>query len=132
MDPAERFPVSPGKAEALFARIRALNIDLRLIEERFSRGGGPGGQKINKTSNRVQLVYPPLDARVSCQATRSRALNRFLALRELVDHIEMKVSPGTSKRLKDIERIRANKARTGRRARAKTKDPLVPPAEGGT
>ncbi|HEX7901389.1 MAG TPA: peptide chain release factor-like protein [Planctomycetota bacterium] len=121
MDLTERFPVSPGKVEALVARLRALGVDARLIDESFTRGGGPGGQKINKTSNRVQLSYPPLGVAVRCQESRSRSLNRFLALRQLADQIEMKVSPGTSKRLKDIDRLRASKARAGRRARAKHK-----------
>jgi peptide chain release factor len=126
----ERFPVSPGKVEALLARLKALGIDPLLIEESFIRGGGPGGQKINKTASRVQLRYPPLDLGVSCQDSRSRSLNRFLALRELVDQAEIRLSPGTSKRLRDIERRRASKARAGRRARAKVSprpsEPLPP------
>lgn len=119
VDLSERFPVSPGKVESLRARLAALGVDLRLVEERFTKGGGPGGQKINKTSNRVQLSYPPLGLEVRCQESRSRSLNRFLALRELADQIEMRLSPGTSKRLQDIERLRASKARASRRARAK-------------
>lgn len=105
--------------DALRARLAALGVDLRLVEERFTRGGGPGGQKINKTSNRVQLSYPPLGIDVRCQESRSRSLNRFLALRELADRIEMKLSPGTSKRLRDMDHLRASKARAARRARAK-------------
>lgn len=119
MDLSERFPVTPAKVDALLARLRALGVDPRLIDERFSRGGGPGGQKINKTSNRVELAYPPLGIDVRCQESRSRSLNRFLALRRLLDAIEMKVSPGTSKRLRDIEKIRARKARARRRSRNK-------------
>ena len=112
----ERFDVSPGKVEALFERIKTLAIDPRLIEEGFTRGSGKGGQKINKTSNRVQLYYPPLDIRVSCQRERKRTINRFLALRELVDQIEMKISPETSERLKEIEKIRKRKSRRQERA----------------
>ena len=105
--------------EALFARIQRLGIDVKLIEEGFSRGGGKGGQKINKTSNRVQLYYPPLDLGVACQRERKRSLNRFLALRELVDRIEMKVSPETSERLKETARLRKNKARRAAKAEEK-------------
>ena len=89
------------------------------MSESFSRGGGKGGQKINKTSNRVQLSYPPLDLRVACQRERKRSLNRFLALRELVDQIEMRVSPETSERLKEIERLRKRKARASSRSAQK-------------
>ena len=107
----ESFDVSPAKLADLKARIARLAIDLRLIEESFVRGGGKGGQKINKTANCVQLYYPPLDIRVRCQRERRRTVNRFLALRELVDQVELKVSPETSQRLQEIERIRRRKAR---------------------
>lgn len=119
MNLSEKFPVSAGKIEALRARMAALGIDARLIEESFVRGGGPGGQKINKTASCVQLRYPPLDLSVRCQRERSRSLNRFLALRELVDEIEIRVSPGTSARLREIEKRRRSKGRAGRRARAR-------------
>ncbi len=114
----ESFDVSPAKVEELKARILRLGIDVRLIEEAFVRGGGKGGQKINKTANCVQLHYPPLDIRVRCQRERKRSVNRFLALRELVDQIEMKISPGTSERLRDFERIRKRKSRRRERTAA--------------
>lgn len=112
----EDFGVAPGKLDELKARLTRLKIDLGLIEESFSRGGGKGGQKVNKTSNRVQMSYPPLDIRVACQRERKRSLNRFLALRELVDRIEMKISPETSGRLQEMERLRRRKARAHARS----------------
>ncbi|MBI5211665.1 MAG: peptide chain release factor-like protein [Elusimicrobia bacterium] len=117
----EHFDVSPGKVAELLARIRRLGIDPAAIEEGFIRGSGKGGQKVNKTANCVQLRYPPLDLVVRCHKERRRTVNRFLALRELADRVEMKVSPGTSERLAEIERLRRNKlrrARRGRQARA--------------
>jgi len=119
MNLTEGFDISPGKIAALFARIAALQIDPATIEEQFVRGGGPGGSKINKTSNCVVLRYAPLELVVRCQRDRRRSLNRFLALRELVDQIEMRISPGTSQRMRDLDRKRSSKARAGRRARAK-------------
>ncbi|MDD5657769.1 MAG: peptide chain release factor-like protein [Elusimicrobia bacterium] len=115
----ERFDVSPAKVEELKARIARLAVDIRLIEEAFVRGGGKGGQKINKTANRVQLCYPPLGIRVVVQRERRRTVNRFLALRELVDQIEMKISPETSERIREIERSRRRKARGEARGRLK-------------
>lgn len=103
--------ITPAKLEALKARIARLGIDLRLVDEQFTRGGGKGGQKINKTSNAVLLRYPPLGLVVRCQRERRRSLNRFLALRELVDEIELRISPETSGKLKEIGRIRKRKAR---------------------
>ncbi len=119
MNLTERFGVSPGKAAALLDRIHRLGIDTASIEEGFTRGGGPGGSKVNKTSNVVMLSYPPLGLAARCGRDRRRSVNRFLALRELVDRIEIAVSPGTSSRLMQGERRRLSKARAGRRARAR-------------
>ena len=127
----EAFDISPAKLAALLARIAALGIDPAAIEEQFVKGGGPGGSKINKTANCVVLRYEPLGLVVRCQRDRRRTLNRFLALRELVEQAEVKLSPATSPRLKEIERKRRNKARSGRRARARhaaLKPPEAPPA----
>ena len=115
----EKFAVSPGKVAALLQRIARLRIDPNLIDERFARGGGPGGQKTNKTSNAVVLTYAPLELTVRCREDRRRSVNRFLALRELVDRIEMAVSPETSARLREIEKSRASKDRAHRRAVAR-------------
>jgi protein subunit release factor B len=108
--------VTPAKVQELLRRIAALAIDLDAIEERFIRGGGRGGQKINKTSNCVQLRYAPLDIDIRCQEDRRRGVNRFLALRRLVDEIEFRVSPETSEKGRRILEIRARKARARRRS----------------
>lgn len=115
----EDFGVAPAKLEELKARLLRLKVDAALIEETFSRGGGKGGQKVNKTSNRVQLAYPPLDVRVACQRDRKRSLNRFLALRELADRIEMMISPETSLRLREMDRVRRRKSRSRARTAKK-------------
>ncbi|MDD5210700.1 MAG: peptide chain release factor-like protein [Elusimicrobiales bacterium] len=103
--------ITAAKVEALKARIARLGIDLRLVDEQFTRGSGNGGQKINKTSNAVLLRYPALGLVVKCQRERKRSLNRFIALREMVDKIEARISPETSERLREIARIRKKKAR---------------------
>ncbi|MFC1705550.1 peptide chain release factor family protein [Planctomycetota bacterium] len=110
-------PVRRAKLDDLKARIERLNIDLEAIEERFIRASGPGGQKVNKTSAGVQLRYPQLGIVVKWTRERSRAVNRFLALRELVDEIELRLSPETSKRLREHERLRKQKARRRRRSK---------------
>ncbi|MEK7389063.1 MAG: peptide chain release factor-like protein [Elusimicrobiota bacterium] len=115
----EDFGVAAVKLAELKARIARLGVDVAAISETFSRGGGKGGQKINKTSNRVQLSYEPLGLRVACQRERKRGLNRFLALRELVDQIEIRISPETSERLLAMERIRRRKSRRAARSAAK-------------
>ncbi len=107
----EFWDITPQKVADLKARIALLAVNLAVIEEQFVKGGGKGGQKINKTSNCVVLKYPPLGIVVRCQRERRRSINRFLALRELVDRIEMQVSPETSERMKEMERIRKRKRR---------------------
>lgn len=124
------FPdVRPAKLEELKGRIARLKIDLRLVEEQFVKGGGKGGQKINKTANTVLLRYAPLGLVVRCQRERRRSLNRFIALRELVDEIELRISPGTSEKLKEIERLRKRKADKRRRARDKGLPPAAEPLD---
>lgn len=120
------FGVSPGKVDDLRRRIERLGIDLAQVEESFIRGGGKGGQKINKTSNCVQLRYAPLDLVVRCQEDRRRAVNRFLALRRLVDEIEFRVSPETSEKGRRIAKLRAAKARARRRSVSESANPPPP------
>jgi len=111
--------INPKKVSGLLARIASLHIDPALVEENFIRGSGSGGQKINKTSNAVQLKYPPLGLIVRCQRERRRSLNRFIALRELVDEIETRISPATSERLKKFKKMRKRKASRARKQRIK-------------
>jgi len=82
--------VRKNKIEELKNKINYLGISLSDIEEKFVKGGGKGGQKINKTNNAVMLRYVPLNVMVKCQKDRSLSVNRFIALRELVDSIEKK------------------------------------------
>ena len=52
-------------------------------EESFVRGGGPGGQKINKTASTVVLRDPETGIEVRVSQERSLARNRAIA-RELL------------------------------------------------
>jgi protein subunit release factor B len=119
--PAES-PVTEKKLVELRERIGRLNVDLNAVDEQFIRASGPGGQKVNKTSSGVVLRYPPLDIVVKWTRERSRALNRFLALRELVDRIEVRTSPETSARLREQEKVREKKRRRKRKSRKKHGD----------
>jgi protein subunit release factor B len=69
-------------------RLAALGISVADVEERFIRGAGPGGQKINKTSSTVWLRHRPSGVEVRCQRERSQAANRELAWAELVAKLE--------------------------------------------
>lgn len=53
------------------------------LEEKFIRGGGPGGQSINKTESCVVLVHKPTGIWVKCQESRSQFRNRQIARQRL-------------------------------------------------
>lgn len=69
-------------------RLRALGVRVADVEEKFVRGTGPGGQKINKTSSTVWLRHGPTGVEVRCQRERSQAVNREVAWAELCAKLE--------------------------------------------
>jgi len=74
----------PDIVEApLRARFVSLGVRPEEVEERFVRGTGAGGQKINKTSSTVWLRHGPTGIEVRCQRERSQTVNRQLAWSEL-------------------------------------------------
>lgn len=113
------FPVSAIKIQELNERMRYLGIRPEDIEERFVRSSGPGGQKVNKTSTCVVLHHLPTGIIVRCQKERSQALNRFLARRMLLDRIEKRQLGILSAEQQRVEKIRRQKRRRTRRAKAK-------------
>ncbi len=113
------FPVSPEKEAALAARMEALAIREADLEESFVRSGGHGGQNVNKTSTCVMLLHRPTGLQVKCQATRQQGLNRFVARRLLLDKIEaLRLGKAAAQRA-EAEKIRRQKRRPSRRARAR-------------
>ena len=92
---------------------KALGVRWEDVTERFVRGGGPGGQKINKTSSTVSLRHGPTGVEVRCQRERSQAANRELAWEELCEKLEARRRAAAS------EREQAREA-TRRRTRPKS------------
>lgn len=90
--------------------LEKLDVRLEEIEEKFVRGSGHGGQKINKTSSAVQLKHFPSGITVKYQKHRERSMNRILALRELLE----KMNP-ESKLVQKAEKIKKQKKRRQRR-----------------
>ncbi len=99
-----------------------LGISEQEIEEHFIRGSGKGGQKINKTSSCVQLNHAPSGAEIRCQKTRSQADNRYWARRELCEHVEGQLLGEKSAKQQAFEKIRRQKRRRSRRAKARMLD----------
>ena len=73
------------------SRLHALGVVPADVEERFVRGAGPGGQKINKTSSTVWLRHRPTGIEVRCQAERSQSANREQAWQELCAKLEARI-----------------------------------------
>lgn len=95
--------------------MRKLGVLENDIVEKFVKGSGPGGQKINKTSSCVYILHQPTGIEIKCQRERSQALNRFLARRELCDRIEERILGAQSRRQQEAEKIRRQKRRRSRR-----------------
>lgn len=88
--------------------------------EKFVRGSGAGGQKINKTSNCVFLKHLPTGVAIKCQMDRSREMNRFLARRELCDQLEMIRDGKASAKTQAIEKMRRTKRQRSRRSKQRS------------
>lgn len=114
--------IRPEKIAELKIRMEELGIKEEDFVEKFVRGGGKGGQKINKTSNCVYLRHLPSGIGVKCQMDRSRELNRFLARREICDTLEAVIKGEKSVKRQAIEKMRRQKRRKSRRQRARMCD----------
>ena len=112
--------MGPGieKVKALEKRLKDLGIKREEIEEKFVKASGRGDQKVNKTSAAVFLRHLPTAISVKCGQERSQHLNRFLALRRLADKVEARMT-GAGPAEKKIRRLRKQKQRRKKRARAK-------------
>ena len=111
--------VASDKEAALRERLASLGVREEDLDESFIRSSGPGGQNVNKTSTCVVLLHRPTGVRVRCQETRSQAMNRFLARRRLADEIERRARGEVAAEQERVEKIRRQKRRRSRRAKAK-------------
>jgi protein subunit release factor B len=111
------FPVElPPKFLSLAEELKIAPAD---IEEHFTRGGGPGGQKINKTASCVELTHLPTSTVVRIQRFREQHLNRIEAYKTLLLKLEESMRGKESERQQEIFRIRKQKQRRSRRAKEK-------------
>ena len=89
------------------------------VDERFVRGAGPGGQKINKTSSTVWLRHRPTGTEVRCQRERSQAANRELAWQELCEKLETRAKTAASEAIdaREAQRRRTRQKSRGQKVR---------------
>src|SRR5436853_5518061 len=95
-------------------RLAALGIRPADVEEKFVRGAGPGGQKINKTSSTVWLRHRPTGIEVRMQRERSQLANRELAWAELCSKLEARARAAHSAEQQSRE---ADRRRTRQKSR---------------
>lgn len=112
-------PETIARIEALMAEASVFEEDL---DESFILGGGPGGQKTNKTSNVVRLSHEPSGLMVRCGETRSRETNRWLARRMLAEMILERERGRKSAAQQQREKIRRQKRRRSRRQKQRMLD----------
>lgn len=100
-------------------RLAAAGVRPDEIEERFVRGAGPGGQKINKTSSTVWLRHRPTGIEVRCQRERSQSANRELAWQELCAKLEARVraTHAAAEQAREADRRRTRQKSRGQKVR---------------
>lgn len=109
-------PETIAKIKSLMQEASVFEDDL---EETFILGGGPGGQKTNKTSSNVRLFHPPSGLQVRCGETRSRETNRWLARRQLAEMILQREQGRKTAEQAKREKIKRQKRRRSRRQKEK-------------
>ena len=112
-----KFGVTEKKETQLRTRMAACNILEEDLEERFIRGSGTGGQKINKTASCVYLLHKPTGNEVKVQQARSQAQNRFFARHRLCELIETQTLGTQSPEAKRQAKIKKQKSRRKRRTK---------------
>ncbi|CAG8478557.1 RF-1 domain-containing protein [Gigaspora rosea] len=106
------------KEESKKERITIVLNEKDLIES-FVKGSGNGGQKINKTSNCVDLRHVPTGVRVVCQQTRSLQQNRSIARKIMIEKLDDYYNGDQSKSAIKREIARKREAKRRKRAREK-------------
>ena len=114
--------ISPEKIEAIRKLMEEASVYEDDLEESFILGGGPGGQKTNKTSSVVRLSHEPSGVAVKVGESRSREDNRWLARRMLAETILEREHKRKSEARQKAEKIRRQKRRRSRRQKQKMLD----------
>ena len=107
------------KIRALERKMDRLGIHKKDILEKFIKSSGRGGQKVNKSSSAVFLTHLPTQINVKFGKHRSQHLNRFIALRALVEKIEQHKSGRPDAKAQKIARLKKQKQRRRKKALGK-------------
>ena len=107
--------ISPETIDKIKALMQEASVFEDDLDESFIMGGGPGGQKTNKTSSVVRLSHEPSGISVKVGESRSREINRWLARRMLAETILEREHNRKSAARQKAEKIRRQKRRRSRR-----------------
>ena len=118
--------IAPKKVAALAKRLEEVGLKDGDFVEKFVRGSGSGGQKINKTSSAVYLKHEPSGIEVKVQKSRSREANRFFARRLLLERFEAEVLGKKTKADKLRDKKKKQKKRRSRRNQHKVQSSEEP------
>lgn len=101
------------------SRLAAVGTSASDVDEKFIRGSGPGGQKINKTSSTVWLRHRPTGIEVRCQDERSQTANRERAWLELCSRLEARIRSArdSAQQLREKSRRQARQKSYGQKVR---------------
>lgn len=113
------FGVTQKKFKDLLNRMALCGINENDLLEKFIKGTGPGGQKVNKSSTCVYLKHEPTQIEVKMGQERTQSLNRYYARKRMCELIEELKFGKNSPSLQKEDKIRRQKERRKRRRRRK-------------
>jgi len=103
-------------------RLASIEIKDKDIEEKFIRGSGSGGQKINKTSSCVSLLHKPTSIRVECQDSRSLDQNRKTARKRLKEKLDLYYNGSQSKQSMKQQDMKKKKQKKKSKNKSRVKE----------
>lgn len=89
------------------------------LEFKMVKGGGPGGQATNKTSNCAFLTHKPSGIQVKCHQSRDADTNKHYAIKILKEKLDIMINGDLSKRAVEEQKVKKAKDRNKRRSKSK-------------
>lgn len=106
--------ITQEKKDGLEEALNELGIYEKDLSYSFSRPSGKGGQKMQKTSSKVQITHIPTNITVQSQKTRSKEDNTFFAKRLLLERYKEEIL-----HIPNREHAKIQKQKQKRKQRAK-------------
>lgn len=104
----------PEKKEYIKIEIKDEDIEFQQV-----KGGGPGGQAVNKTNNCIMLKHKPTGIVIKSHASRDTETNKHYAIKMLKEKLDEHYNGQLSKKNQEIAKKRKQEAVRRKRAREK-------------